>query len=126
MVCPTCGLDNETGESKLSKRVAEFSHGRLRVYECGGKSLFPVYGMSGGLAAQYVFYLYDGNEIGKKEYRVLCVRLPHLTDDIEKGTERAARLAVERFDELSHVIQDGGDMGLQGLDLREEVGACRE
>lgn len=55
------------------ERKLQLDHPRLVLYEIGGSSIFPVYSVSGGLAAEYLCYWIlkgsgplDGSDLGRR------------------------------------------------------------
>lgn len=97
-----------------------FRENGLYLYECFGVFLFPIYGMTGGLCSDLVFYITD--ETKGDKVRCLPVRLLH-SQALDMDGEAINRVVTEcanSFLELSHLVNlNGGELGLDGLDLRE-------
>lgn len=84
----------------------------LFIYDVGGQTLFPIYGMSGGLLPEYVFYICRMN--GKK-MQVLPVRVDFDQSYTETIVDDFLRGAMELFEKFSHPVESNGDLGLNGI-----------
>lgn len=84
----------------------------LELLEIGGQKLFQLYGASGGLCAEQVFYLYKPEK--DRKFRVVGVRLglDHIPDgDIVRHCSTAVLEGIRQFDKHSRLISEGDDMG---------------
>jgi hypothetical protein len=111
MICERCAAADE-----LTKVVSEFNEkaAPLGVLSIGGQWRFSIYGATGGLTYDSVLYVERKNG---KALAVLPVRLP--AEPCSALLRRALDTAAESFDTHSHIVSEGGELGLVGLDFRK-------